>query len=52
MTCVIKFNIIITCMAVFQNKYTHIIKLFICYMTNMISLIYSIIFCETDIVLS
>ena len=39
--CVIEFNIITTYMMVFQNKRIYIIILFIYYMTDMISLIYS-----------
>ena len=31
--CVIKFNITTTCMTVFQNKCTHVITSFACYMT-------------------
>ena len=38
--CIIKFNIIATCIVIFQNKRIHIITLFICYMIDILPLIY------------
>ena len=40
MTCEIEFNKFTTCMIVFQNKCTHVITPFACYITNKIPLIY------------
>lgn len=44
MICVTEYNIIITYIVVFQNKYTFIIVLFVCCMHDMIYLVYSKIF--------
>ena len=41
MTCVIEFNITITYMMIFQNKYTHIITSVTYYTADMLALIYS-----------
>ena len=38
--CIIKFNIIATCIVIFQNKRIHIIILFTYYITDMVPLIY------------
>lgn len=44
MTCVIKFNITTIYTVVHQNKYTYVIILFVCYIIDMVHLMYPKIF--------
>lgn len=40
-TCIVKFNVTTICMLIFQNKWTHHIILFVCYMAAIVTLMYS-----------